>query len=354
MSGLLIVDDDPALRSWALRVLAAQSYECEAAADAAHARVALAGKTFDLALLDVNLPGESGIELLAYLRVAHPTVAALMVTAEDDLRIATTAIELGAYGYLVKPVRAGELLINVTNALHRRRREAELRGRLERLENGGEPTGALRRALDVAKLAPDIADAFQSDTLRRLVRLAEFRDGETGHHMLRMGRYCELIAHQAGFGEEYSARVRLASELHDIGKVAIPDRILLKPGKLTLAEFDVMRTHAELGHRLLADSEAELFRLASEIALAHHERWDGSGYPQGLAGEDIPREARIAAVADVFDALTSDRVYRSAFPVGLAVDMMGAQRGRHFDPAMLDAMHDVFDQIDDVRREHAD
>ena len=355
MGGLLIVDDDAALRSWARRVLTAQGYECTLAPDADAAREALAADTFEIALLDVNLPGESGIELLADLRIDHPTMAVMMVTGEDDLGLATSAIELGAYGYLVKPVRAGELLINVTNALHRRRRETQLRRRFERLEGtGDEMAGALRRAIDSSGLSPDVENAFQSDGIRRLVRLAEFRDEETGQHMLRMGRYCELLALQLGLSEEHCERMRIASELHDVGKVAIPDRILLKPGKLTVAEFDVMKTHAEMGHRLLADSDTELLRLAATIALTHHERWDGGGYPHGIAAEEIPLEGRIAAVADVFDALTSDRIYRPAFPVGLAVDMMEAERGRQFEPEVLDAMRATFDHIDAVRRTHAD
>jgi putative two-component system response regulator len=355
MSGVLIVDDDPALRSWAKRILTEQSYDCEVAADADGARATLARESFEVVLLDVNMPGESGIELLAHLRVEHPTVAVLMVTGEDDLRLATAAIELGAYGYLVKPVRPGELLINVTNALHRRRREAELRRRFERLEGAGDDTAeALRRALEASELSPDIALAFQSDTMRRLLRLAEFRDDQTGQHMFRMGRYCELLALQLGLAEERCEQLRLAGELHDIGKVGIADRILLKPGRLTVAEYKVMRTHAEIGHALLADSSAELMKLAASVALTHHEHWDGKGYPLGLAGEDIPLEGRIAAVADVFDALTSDRVYRPAFPVGLAVTMMEAERGRHFEPALLDAMCATFDHIDEVRRTYAD
>jgi putative two-component system response regulator len=355
LPGVLIVDDEAGVRESSARILRAQGFDCELAADAAAAREVLQQRSFDVALLDVNMPGESGIELLAHLRVEYPTLAVLMVTGEDDLGLATTAIELGAYGYLVKPVRTGELLINVINALHRSRREAQMRRRFERLESQSNDTaGALRRALDATELAPDISLAFQSDTMRRLVRLAEFRDDQTGQHLLRMGRYCELIALGLGLDEERCARLRLASELHDIGKVAIPDRILLKPGKLTLAEFEVMKTHAEVGHRLLADSDAELMRTAASIALTHHERFDGGGYPGGLAGEEIPLEGRIAAVADVFDALTSDRVYRPAFPVGLAVDMMEADRGRHFEPAVFDAMLANFQQIDAVRREHGD
>jgi putative two-component system response regulator len=355
MPGVLVVDDDKALRTWSRRVLAAQRYECETVGDAGEARGALAHGSFELVLLDVNMPGESGMELLAHLRIQHPTVAVLMVTGEDDLGLATTAIELGAYGYLIKPVRAGELLINVANALYRRRREGEMLRRFERLEGDGEQAaGELRRELAATMLSADVAEAFQSDTMRRLVRLAEFRDDQTGQHMQRMGRYCELLALAVGLPEEQCERLRLASELHDVGKVGIPDSILLKPGKLTVAEFKLMQTHAEMGHRLLADSEAELMLLAATVALTHHERWDGSGYPHGIGGEEIPQAGRIAAVADVFDALTSDRVYRPAFPVGLAVDMMEAERGRHFEPALLDAMHATFDHIDQVRRQYAD
>jgi putative two-component system response regulator len=355
MPGVLVVDDDHALRSWSRRVLVTQGYDCETVGDAVEARAALARGSFEVALLDVNMPGESGMELLAFVRIEYPTVAILMVTGEDDLGLATTAIELGAYGYLVKPVRTGELLINVVNAMHRRRREAELLRRFERLEGGSDQTAKdLRRALTATERSPDVAEAFESDTMRRLVRLVEFRDDQTGHHMQRMGRYCELLALAVGLPEEQCERLRFASELHDVGKVGIPDRILLKPGKLTVAEFELMQTHAEMGHRLLADSDADLMRLAATVALTHHERWDGSGYPAGIVGEEIPVAGRIAAVADVFDALTSERVYRPAFPVGLAVDMMEAERGRHFEPAILDAMHAAFDHIDAVRREYGD
>ena len=355
MAGLLVVDDDAALRSWAQRVLRGQGYDCAVAASAAGARTALADGCFDVAMLDVNMPGESGVELLAFLRAEYPMVAVVMMTGVDDLRLARTAIELGSYGYLVKPVRAGELLINVANALHRRRRESELRLRMGALEDDEVRTaGALRRALAATARSGDAAEAVQSDSMRRLVRLAEFRDNGTGQHMVRMGRYCELIGLQLGLSEARCERLRVASELHDIGKVGVPDAILLKPGKLTVAEFDVMKTHPEIGYRLLADSESELMRLAATVALTHHERWDGGGYPHQLAGESIALAGRIAAIGDVFDALTSDRVYRPAFPVGLAVDIMEAERGRQFEPMLLDAMHAASGRFDDVRRRYGD
>ncbi|MHB1571539.1 MAG: HD domain-containing phosphohydrolase [Solirubrobacteraceae bacterium] len=355
MSRLLLVDDEDALRRWERRVLEAQRFECQEAADVPHARKALSGAPFDLALLDVNLPGESGIELLSEIRADHPGTAVLMVTGEDDLGLATRAIELGAYGYMVKPVRAGELLINVTNALHRRRREIELMRRLEDLETSREQAEQdLRGALRSNGHPVDPVALLESEAVHRLVRLAEFRDAQTGQHLVRMSRYCELIGRAVGLDSDFCAQLRLASELHDVGKVAIPDRILLKPGTLTSAERQVMETHTEIGHRILSDSGSELLRLASSIALTHHERWDGNGYPRGLAGTQIPIEGRIAAVADVFDALTSDRVYRPAFPVGMAVEMMEAERGRHFEERMLQALHDVFEQVEAIRNEFGD
>jgi putative two-component system response regulator len=351
MTDLLIVDDEEALRRWACRVLEGQRYTCTAVPDVPQARAALAASTFELALLDVNLPGESGIELLAEIRVDRSETAVLMVTGEDDVGLATTAIELGAYGYLVKPVRAGELLINVTNALHRRGIEADMLRRLERLESSREQAeNELRRVLIPTVNGGDLVKLLESDTVHRLVRLAEFRDEQTGRHLLRMSRYCEQIGLLLGFDHAWCAQLRLASELHDVGKVAIPDRILLKPGRLTESERAVMQTHAEIGHRLLSDSGSDLLKAAATTALSHHERWDGSGYPHQLTGEEIPIEGRIAAVGDVFDALTSDRVYRPAFPLGMAVQMIESERGGHFEPAILDAFHASFDRIDAIRR----
>jgi len=354
MPDVLVVENDEALRERVLRILREQAYECEPAADAEEAREALANSRFELVLVDVNLPVESGIELLATLRAEHADLAVVMLSGDDDLSLAATAIGLGVHGYLMKTASAGELLISVAAALHRRRREAEL-GRIQELKDSREHVAhELHGALEATKRAADVAEALQSDTMRRLVRLAEFRDDQTGQHMLRVGRYCELISRRLGWPQERCERLRLASELHDVGKVAIPDHILRKPGKLTTTELDVMKTHTQVGYGLLADSDADLMRLAATIALTHHERWDGTGYPQGLAGEAIPAEGRLVAVADVFDALTSDRVYRPAFPIGIAVDMMKAQRGRHFEPELLDAMISIFDQVEAVRRIYGD
>jgi methanogenic corrinoid protein MtbC1 len=197
-------------------------------------------------------------------------------------------------------------------------------------------SGDLHQALSELEIA-------QAETVRRLSMAVEFRDEDTGAHIERIGRFSTLLAQQVGMEQDFNALVSHAAPLHDVGKVAIPDAILLKPGPLTPDERAIVETHAEEGHRLLKDSTSTILDLAATIALSHHEKWDGSGYPRGLAGEAIPIEGRIVAIADVFDALTSDRVYRKAFSVEQAVEMMQAQRGRHFDPVLLDAFMEVLD-----------
>jgi methanogenic corrinoid protein MtbC1 len=181
----------------------------------------------------------------------------------------------------------------------------------------------------------------QAETVRRLSMAVEFRDEDTGAHIERIGRFSTLLAEQLGMDADFCTRLSYAAPLHDVGKVAIPDSILLKPGPLTPAERAIVETHAEEGHRLVRGSSSSILDMAATIALSHQEKWDGSGYPRGLVGEEIPIEGRIVAVADVFDALTSDRVYRKAFTVKAAVKMMREERGHHFDPAVLDAFMEV-------------
>lgn len=355
MPQLLIVDDDDALRRWEERVVRDSGYSCDCARDAGEARERLRNDSYRLALLDVNMPGDSGIDLLSQIRREHPEVAVVMVTGQDSTELAMTAIELGAYGYLVKPVGSGELLINVANALHRRRCEAQSRRVLESLRGAvAKRDDELAQALQELALAETKVRVSQAETILRLARLMEFRDDDTGHHLHRMSSYCELLARRIGLSEERCELVRLASQLHDVGKVAVPDSILLKPGKLTEAEFEVIKEHTETGHKMLAGSASEVVQLGALIARTHHERWDGSGYPRGLAGTEIPLEGRIAAVADVFDALTSDRVYRSALSVKAAVRMMSAQRGDHFDPELLDAFLQALPATEAIREAYAD
>ncbi|MHB8531921.1 MAG: HD domain-containing phosphohydrolase [Solirubrobacteraceae bacterium] len=198
-------------------------------------------------------------------------------------------------------------------------------------------TGELKRALSELEIA-------QAETVQRLSMAVEFRDEDTGAHIERIGRFSVLLAEHIGMEPDFCERLRHSAPLHDVGKVAIPDAILLKPGPLTPEERAIVETHAEEGHRLVRGSSSSILDMAATIALSHQEKWDGSGYPRGLKGEAIPIEGRIVAVADVFDALTSDRVYRKAFSVEDAIQMMREQRGRHFDPILLDAFMEVLGQ----------
>ncbi len=354
MKEILVVDDDAALLAWAQRVMRGRGYECDGAPDAPSARTALEQVSYQLVLLDVNMPGESGIQLLSHIRVCHPDTAVLMVTGEDSTDLAMTAIEHGASGYLVKPVGAGELVINVVNALHRRRLEMESRRAISRMQHLAEDRSRqLEQALQDLRVSESQVAVSRAETIFRLARLVEMRDADTGEHIHRMSAICGILAVRHGFPPEQAETIRLASQLHDVGKVAIPDNILLKPGKLTAEEFEVIKQHPQAGYDMLAGSYSDLVQTGAVIALTHHERYDGSGYPRELAGQEIPPEGRIAAIADVFDALTTDRVYRSAMPVTTAVEMMQEQRGLHFDPDLLDDFMEGLPEVEEVRFAHA-
>jgi HD-GYP domain-containing protein (c-di-GMP phosphodiesterase class II) len=206
------------------------------------------------------------------------------------------------------------------------------------------------RSLELRKTMTEL-EVAQAETVRRLSMAVEFRDEDTGAHIERIGRFSTLLAEQIGLEAELCERMSHAAPLHDVGKVAIPDAILLKPGKLTAEERAIVETHAEEGHRLLKGSSSAILDMAATIALSHHEKWDGSGYPRGVSGESIPIEGRVVAIADVFDALTSDRVYRKAFSVEEAVQMMRDERGKHFDPVLLDAFMEVLEHSGPDARE---
>jgi putative two-component system response regulator len=194
-------------------------------------------------------------------------------------------------------------------------------------------------------LVPPRPLAGHEEVVRRLSRAVEYRDAETGTHLELMSAYCGVLGEQLGFDR---ASIEAAAPMHDVGKVAVPDRILFKPGRLTPDERNEMERHTEVGHDILSGSGSSLLELAATIALTHHERWDGSGYPHGLVGEEIPLAGRIAALADVFDALTSDRAYRRAFPVDDAVEMVRGGRGTEFDPQVVDAFLAALEQIREI------
>lgn len=284
-----------------------------------------------------------------------PDTAVVMVTGVDDPGLAEVALEHGAYGYVIKPFEANEIIINVKNALRRRSLEIENREQRERLARTlDERTMELREAIERLRgLSDDLRHSYE-ETVQRLARAAEFRHNETAQHVQRMSRYSSMLSRKIGLGEDRCEAIRIASPLHDIGKIGIPDAILLKPGPLTNEEVRVMRSHTAIGHRILSGSHSRLLELAALIARTHHERWDGTGYPDRLSGEDIPLEGRIAAVADVFDALTTPRVYRDAIPVSRAIEIMESGRETHFEPELLDVFLDEIDEVLAIKEVWAD
>ena len=185
----------------------------------------------------------------------------------------------------------------------------------------------------------------ERETLLRLARAGEYRDEETGNHIIRMAKYSRIIAEELGLSRDDAEVIEMAAPMHDIGKIGIRDDILLKPGKLTSEEFEIMKTHTIIGHDILKDSPSKFLQMGGIIALGHHEKYDGSGYPYGKKGEEIPIEARIVAVADVFDALVSERPYKNAWPTHAALEYMDSHRGRHFDPEILDAFKSQIDAV---------
>ncbi len=320
---VLIVDDEPYIRELIQRCLELEGYDCQTAAHAEAALVALSADTFQLLVSDIHMPGMSGMDLLGVVRQRHPELAVLMVTGVDDRKVGIQALRLGAYGYLIKPFDVNELAINVANALQRRQLALLSQATQERLE--GE---VRRRTTQIRRREEEIA--------LRLVAAAEFRDTDTGAHVRRIGLYAAALAQLLGWPATRVDDLRVAAMMHDIGKIGVPDSILLKPGPLLPDEFETIKQHTVIGARILERSEIALLEMAREIALSHHERWDGGGYPHRLAGDAIPESARIVAVCDVYDALVHDRVYRRAMPEPEVLELMGAQRDHHFDPRMLD------------------
>ena len=352
---ILIVDDEDQIRTLLARLLSAQGYECVTAESAAAARRVLEQTPAALVLSDVNMPGESGLDFTREVLAHFRDIAVVMVTGMDDRMYADAAIELGAYGYILKPFKPNELIINVGNALRRRTLEMENRDHREQLERTVlERTSALRDTIARLETSESELRRLREETIRRLSWAAEFRNQETGEHIVRMSLYCALLARLAGLDADRAELIRIASPMHDVGKIGIPDRILLKPGQLTDEERRVMEAHTEMGHRILAGSGVELLDLAARMALTHHERIDGSGYPGRVAGEEIPIEGRICAVADVFDALTSDRVYRKAFQPDEARSIMLEGRGTQFDAGLLDLFFGSFEDVLAIRRAAGD
>jgi len=320
---LLIVDDEPTNLQVLRQVLGAD-YVLLFATDGARALQLARTQQPQLILLDVMMPGMDGYAVCTQLKAESATAAipVIFVTALADAQDEARGFEVGCVDYITKPISAAVVRARVKTHLS-----------LVRMDELRETRLAI---------------------VQRLGRAAEYKDNETGMHVIRMSHYARLLALAAGCNPDWAEDLLNAAPMHDVGKIGIPDAILQKPGKLTEEEWVVMRRHPEIGAEIIGDSPAHVLQLARSVALCHHEKWDGSGYPAGLAGNAIPLDARIVALADVFDALTSERPYKKAWAPGDAIAHIQEQAGRHFDPALVECFVPLLAQLLDIRARWAD
>ena len=361
---IAIVDDEPHIIALVCKYLRDAGYQhFIKITDATQAMQILREEDPDLVLLDIRMPKISGLEILQSLR-ADPhfqSLPVLIFTSATDMETKVESLRLGASDYCEKPLHVGELQVRVRNTLMAKAHVDGLADYSSTLEH------------EVEKRTAELG-ASHREAIHCLARAAEMRDDNTGHHTMRVGRYAAVIAKELGFGSERVAWLEYAAQLHDVGKIGVPDSILLKPGPLSKDEFRTMQDHCLFGSRIINnDSKATvsemplaldvvsddgpkspLMRMAALVAETHHERWDGTGYPRGLKGEDIPIEGRITAVADVFDALSTVRPYKNAMPLEQCFKILFENRGSHFDPTVLDAFFRCKSEIVRTFNEYAD
>ena len=294
----------------------------------------------DLVVTDFSMPELDGIGVIRLLKEMDHLVdlPIVVVTASDDLAVRYAALDAGAAAFLIRPINPRECQSRCRNLLKMRSFQLQNKRHAELLQQR------------VAEVTEDL-QSRSMEMLQRLAVVAEKRDSETGQHLVRMARYSKLLAREVGFSESEVHVIGMAAPLHDIGKIGIPDGILLAPRRLTESELVVMRTHPDIGYEMLHGSTSESMKMSADIARYHHERFDGSGYPLGLRGEDIPLSARIVAVADVWDALLATRPYKRPWTEDAAIDLLRSGAGAQFDPALVDAFLANLDTLRTIRRE---
>ncbi|MCB9639893.1 MAG: response regulator [Myxococcales bacterium] len=355
-STVMIIDDTPANLGLLEEVLSKQGYRVVAFPTGKHALKAAQKRIPDLILLDIMMPEESGFEVCQKLKADSKLceIPVIFISALDDTNNKVKALSRGGVDYITKPFQEDEVLARVKTHLSLRRMQQEL----ERHNNYLEEL--------VQEKVKEISDS-QLATILAVSKLAEYRDEETGLHIERTRIFCKLLAQELQKNEDFSQiithqyieNIYQAAPLHDIGKVGVPDHILLKPGKLTSDEFTVMKSHVTIGASTLQKiflqyPHNNFIKMGIELTRSHHEKWDGSGYPDGIKGEDIPLSARIMALADVYDALRSKRIYKDAFSHQKSMDIITEGRGKHFDPAIVDAFLALEEQFDQIRNQMED
>ncbi len=354
-AAVLVWEVDDAARAYLVQKIAADGHRCDGAATPEQARSLADRQRYDFILAPMGPNGNGQQADFIRSLTGGGGGALLALTDRADPSQLRAAYELGAVGFVPMPVNDYELAFALRTALTQRALQGENRAFSQRMQH------------EVLKQTKELLDTIsqlertemrirrsQEETIHRLARAAEFRDNETGRHLQRMSHYCAVLARRTGLDHDRCELIRIASPMHDIGKIGIPDQILYKGGKHSPEEFEVMKQHAEMGYTILMGSHSELLDTAAIIAWTHHEKFDGSGYPRGLVGGAIPFEGRVVAIADVFDALTSKRVYKPAFSLEQSQAIMNEGAGKHFDPTLLDLFWRGLDEVLAIRERFSD
>ncbi|MEA3552851.1 MAG: response regulator [Campylobacterota bacterium] len=306
--------------------------------------------TLDIIFTDINMPNMNGIEMLKSIRKVNTTIPCVVLSAHNETNFFLDTISLGVDGYILKPVDMQQFITILTKTLEQiklKKENIKYKETLEDINNDLE-LQVTKRIREIYALNQEIEDT-QKEVVFTMGAIGESRSKETGHHVKRVAEYSKVLALKYGLNEADAELLKQASPMHDIGKIAIPDSILNKPGRFDKEERKIMDTHSDLGYEMLNSSKRPLLKVAAIVAHQHHEKWDGSGYPQGLKGEDIDINGRITAVADVFDALGSDRVYKKAWEDEKIFNLFKEERGKHFDPKLVDIFFDNLDTFLGIR-----
>ncbi len=360
-SRILIVDDELAIGVGIEDVLKESGYEMTRyISDSRQAVEVFQEFKPDLVILDIKMPHLDGfmvMEQLAPLR-KDSFVPILILTAEADESTCMKALSSGATDFLAKPMKITEALVRIQNLLDVRRLHRELKSKTELLQDKVvDRTEQLKKAIEEINHAHEAVKRAYIETIYRLTQATECKDAETAHHVRRLSLYATTLGRACGMTEGELELLLYASPMHDIGKIGIPDRILFKTDPLTAEEWDIMKSHTEIGYKILKDSEAPILKLGATIARSHHERWDGTGYPQGLSGEAIPKEARILALVDVYDALRGKRYYKPAFDHERACHIIlegdGRVKPEHFDPKLLEIFRNIHTEFNKIFEENS-
>ena len=353
---MLVIDDDAGIRKITEMLVKGLGYEVEPARDGIEGLAKLQ-LGVDLVLLDVVMPGLDGFDVCRRIRQdpAGHDVPVIMVTTLETKEHRLHAVEAGANDFIAKPIDETELRVRAASLLQMKEAQDQVKRYQAGLETMCEErTASLRKALEQMAEAQRVAYQAQLETVERLAVLAEYKDKVTGRHIQRMSEYSAVIARGLKLPPAEVELILHASRMHDVGKIAVPEAILRKPSSLEPHEWTVMRQHSAIGSRILDNSSSQILQAGRVIAQHHHERWDGAGYPNGLAGSDIPLWGRICAVADVFDAVTSERPYKPAFPNEEALELLRDGRGKHFDPRVVDVFFECLEEILAIQAKHKD